>query len=278
MAALALLGLLLMGSEVTAQTTNKAAANAELQLNLRELRLNAFEPSGPTFEYKSLPNGEPPCNPTNLLWTASIGAAYTDAESGTKTGSVPYNVKAQIGDNSLSLTSPNGYSHVSSDGSSKSGVGDPTIQAAHQWNLECKVSTLIGSVGATIPAGGEVGSTNAKQRAGLSYARAFSAEWKVTLSGKIAHTTKMTDPGVSAITDTGLISVTYRLPDNPSMHQLQLQLGRSNQSGVGGSTQSAFTYNFPITASTLGGSLAYTRGLTAGTRDNTLEFDLVWQW
>lgn len=131
-----------------------------------------------------------------------------------------------------------------------------------------------GFVGLTIPTDGEVGSRRGRERVSLSYERGLWDKWSALIKAQVVRFDADPGPGESRYRRHGLVQLVY----NFGSETLALaQLERAHRPGVSSAGAATFTYQRPV-GRTAGGSLLgivnYSRGLTEGVRDNTVELDV----
>ena len=203
-------------------------------------------------------------------WEASVGLAYTDGESGTQTWVTPFVVsRAFNNERSTFRFSGPGVVDTESNGASKSGIGDVTAALVHTLYKGQGGAVLSGDLALTVPTGGDVGSKNAKERIGGSFRRPLSENWTGTGSLKVTRHNGTLRAGVGRTSQSALLQGSYKFS---KVRKAIVQLQRSYREGVGGTNALAGTYGFPIGG--FAGSVSYSRGLTAGARDNSIQFDL----
>ncbi len=222
----------------------------------------------------------PPAAPA-VAWDVSIGVAYTDAEDDTKVWNTPFVLKATFNDriDSLKVTG-DGYTRVKApDGETANGFSDVSLGFAHTFYKKVenqRATKLLGSLGYTIPSHGEVGSSSGKARIGATYLAPLVGAWDGLVTASLSRSSAEPAPGTSRVGRSIFVQAAYSFKDAPGS-DVAFQFSRSYRQGVGGSSQATAAYEFPVTSKGENGwigSLSFTRGLTSGSRDNSIEFDL----
>ena len=227
-------------------------------------------------EIKSLDRAAAEAAPP-IAWDMSIGIAYTDAQDGSKSTSSPFLLKAKFneGKTSIKLTG-DGFARVKTSDGSSSGLSDVTVTLAHLLGSHKTIdgtAKLVGEIGYTIPSHSDVGSTKGRERIGLAFSLPFSQAWAGRASARLIRFEEDPPAGVSRVSRSGIVQTTYTFLDAPGT-DIVIQLERSYRPGAGGTSQATVTYDFPMTYKGFIGSIGFTRGLTSGARDNSLEFDI----
>jgi hypothetical protein len=260
---------LAMPSFAASPVTNDLA-RSEMRVLRQDSRLSGREIA---VSRRSMPKAD---LPPKIDWDFSVGAAYTDAEDGSKTWATPFLLKASFNGRKTAVKLfGDGYSDTNSSTGNTSGANDVTAALSHAL-IQDEASRWVGEIGLTIPAGGEVGSSAARQRLGATYLRAFSESWDALASARLTRVNGDQPIGASRIGQSGVLQATYNFVDAPGT-DLVFQLARSYRSGIGGASQLAATVDFPITARKDKGpigSITFTHGITSGARDNSIELDI----
>ena len=203
-----------------------------------------------------------------------LGAAYTDAESGERRWATPFEFRARFNDRKT-------YFKLSGDGYvvSTPPAEDETDSASGFANVNVGIGHRFaegwrGFVGLAIPTHGEVGSRRGRERVMLSYERVLWDKWSGLVKAQIVRFDADPQPEESRYRRHGLVQLVYSF--NPETLAL-VQLERAHRPGVSSASAATFTYQMPI-GRTAGGPLLgivnYSRGLTEGVRDNTIELDV----
>lgn len=203
-----------------------------------------------------------------------LGAAYTGAESGERRWATPFEFRARFNDNKT-------YFKLSGDGYvvSQPTAGDETDAASGLANVNVGIGHRLaeswrGFVGLTIPTHGEVGSKRGRERASLSYEHGLWDKWSGLIKAQIVRFDADPAPHESRFRYHGLVQLAYNFePNTLALAQLE----RAHRPGVSSASAVTFTYQMPI-GRTAGGPLLglvnYSRGLTEGVRDHTIELDI----
>jgi len=203
-------------------------------------------------------------------WKLTLGVAAVEAESGDKFVTTPFLLRARFNEGKTALKlSGDGYLQGHVDGEPVSGFNDLNLMMTQAMAL----NTVL-EAGVTFPAGGEVGSTHARQRLGALYHHVFSRRWEGQLHGRLTHYNTDPKPDVSPIRRQGVAQLAYNL-DRPNSDVL-LQLSRTYRPGSASATSVTGVYEFALSDKrrpTMA-SVGFTRGITSGVHDNTAEFDI----
>lgn len=209
-------------------------------------------------------------------WAGTVGLAYTDGEDGSKTWNAPYFLQRALGEKDAFRIFGDGWTHVDpgAGGEDKSGIADVGIAYVRQLagSKSGPKWSVGGDVGFMLPTGGDVGSSNGKVRLGASAKREFG-RWTGSLGGRLIRLNGAVADHTSRYARAGLAGLDYDLGGDRTA---SLQLSRSYRPGAGGSTQASAAYEWPFGAlkRELTGALSFTRGVTSGSRDNAIQFDL----
>jgi len=247
--------LLSLSLEAAAQTAAERAERADVRELRRDglLAAQAFAERFRPVDYKLL-----------------LGAAYTDAESGERRWATPFQFRARFNERRTFLKlSGDGYVASRSDDGNASGLANVNVGVSHQL-----AEGLRGALGVTLPTGGEVGSHRGRERVGLSYAHALWGGWSAELEAQLVRFNADPAPGESRVRRQALVQVAYNF--DPSTLAL-VQLERAYRPGVSSASVATVGYQMPVGRTAGGvalGVATFSRGLTAGTRDNTIELDV----
>jgi hypothetical protein len=245
-----------------AQTSVERAERAEVRELRRASVLTAQEIAEPRpVDYKLL-----------------LGAAYTDAESGERRWATPFEFRLRFNDRRT-------YFKVSGDGyvDSRPTADDETDPASGLANVNVGVGHRLaegwrGFVGLTIPTQGEVGSQRGRERVSLSYEHALWGRWHGLVKAQLVRFDADPQPGESRYRRQGLVQLAYSF--DPFTLAL-VELERAARPGAGSASAATVGYQMPI-GRTAGGPLlgiaSYSRGLTAGARDHTIELDVCFRF
>ena len=212
-----------------------------------------------------------------IEWFGSVGATYIDAEDGSKIWLTPFSLDAQLNRDTTVRVEGDGYGHIDIDGNKTQGFSNVSLIASHVVYRN-EASRVRLALGATAPGSSGIGSNGAKQRISASYSRRLSPNWSMLASGRLIRRNRDPLAGQSRFEQYGRVQTSYTL-DAPAASRLLpraviVLLERSYRHGAGGSTQATASYEFPLSAK-FGASIGFTRGLSAGLRDNTVAFDLL---
>jgi hypothetical protein len=203
-------------------------------------------------------------------WKLTLGVAYTHAENGDQVTSTPFQLRARFNEGRTAFKlAGSGYVHVRSEDRSTSGFNDVNVMMT-----QLVARDLIAEGGVTVPAGGEIGSSNGRKRVGAIYNHVFSPRWEGQLHGRLTHYDGDPRPGAARLRNQGLAQVAYNLdtPRSDVLFQLLRSYRRASTSG----TSAALVYEFPLEQKRRPpmAAVSFVRGLTSGAHDNTVEFDL----
>jgi hypothetical protein len=249
---------LLASCNALAQTAPERAERAEIRELRRDSILTAQEIAEPRVADHSL----------------LLGVAYTDAESGERRWATPFEFRTRFNKRRT-------YFKLSGDGYvvSRPSAEEETDPASGLANLNAGIGHKLtdnwrGFVGLTIPAHGEVGSKRGRERVSLSYEHGLWDKWSGLIKAQVVRFDADPAPDESRYRYHGLVQLAYNFQENT----LALaQLERAHRPGVSSASAATFTYQMPIGRTTGGpllGVVNYSRGLTEGLRDNTIEFDI----
>jgi len=250
--------LLIVSLEAAAQTAVERAERAEVRELRRDSVLTAQEVAEPrAVDYKLL-----------------LGVAYTDAESGERRWATPFEFRARFNERKS-------YFKLSGDGYvvSRPAAEDETDPASGLANVNVGIGHRLaegwrGFVGLTIPTHGEVGSKRGRERVSLSYEDTLWRQWSGMIKAQLVRFDADPQPHESRYRRQGLVQLVYNF--DPSTLAL-IQLERAVRPGVSSGSAATFSYQMPI-GRTAGGPVlgigSFSRGLTAGAHDNTIELDV----
>lgn len=208
--------------------------------------------------------------PPGVDWRLTAGAARTFGEDGSRQWSTPFQLRALFDKGRTALkVSGDGISSVRTADGSLSGLGDVNVVLSHRFS-----AGLIGEIGLTLPAGGEVGSDAGRKRIGAAYNGHIAGRWDGQVRYRMVRFDGSPAPGLSRVRHQGLVQAAYNF--SAPRTSLTLQLARNYRAGAGGATQAAAIYEYPLVDAKRPpvGAFSLTRGLTAGARDTTLEYDI----
>jgi hypothetical protein len=238
-------------------------------------RSDAFTAS----DIRDLRQGNGPSGPANR-WFGSAGAAYIRAEDGGRLWLTPFSLDARLNRDTTLTLEGDGFGRIAVDGSTTRGFNNVTLIASQVVYRDAASRLRLG-LGATAPGSSGIGSRGSKDRISASYSRTLSEQWAVGLSAKLTRRHQEPRPGESRMEQSGRVQTTYtfdeREPAGLLPPALVFELEREHRRGAGGLTEATARYEFPLTR-TLGASIGFTRGLTAGLRDNTFAFDLLFSF
>ena len=203
----------------------------------------------------------------------TLGVAYTDAESGEHRWSTPFEFRTRFNEGKT-------YFKLSGDGYvvSRPTAEDETDPASGLANVNVGIGHKLaegwrGFAGLTIPTHGEVGSKRGRERVSLSYEHALWGQWSGLVKAQLVRFDADPNPGESRYRRHGLVQLAYEF-DEDTLALVQLE--RAHRPGVSSASAATFTYQMPI-GKTAGGPLLginYSRGLTEGLQDNTIELNV----
>ena len=213
-------------------------------------------------------------------WFGSAGVVYIRAEDGAKIWLTPFSLDARINRNTTLTVEGDGYGRIAVDGTTTRGFNNVTLIAS-QVVYRDNASRLRLAVGATAPGSSGIGSRGSKQRISAGYSRTLNEHWALGLSARLTRRNHNPPPGESRIEQSARVQTTYTFdevqPAGLLPPALTFKLEREHRGGAGGLTEATTRYEFPLTRE-LGASVGFTRGLTAGLRDNTFAFDLLFSF
>lgn len=210
--------------------------------------------------------------PAVTAYDLSVGAAYTGGEDSSKTWVTPVELDITLPDklNVFSFQT-DGYTNVNNQGRTESGLSSINLAASHSFKTSDGHLALNLGAGVSVPTGGSVGGSSSAQSLSVKIIQSITEKWigEAALSEEHSNTTPA--PGASNSANTGLFMLRYKVDSN---YEWGFVIDRSVRGGAGGTTEISGEYDFPLTK-VLGGVFTLTRGLTVGSRDTTLEFDLT---
>jgi hypothetical protein len=197
-------------------------------------------------------------------WKLTLGIADTHAENGDRVTSTPFQLRARFNEGRTALkVSGSGYSRLRSEEGTVTGFNDVNVMLTQLIAKE-----LVAEAGLSVPAGGELGGSEARERLGAIYNHVFSRRWEGQVHGRLTHYE------VGGVRSQGLVQVAYNLdtPHSDVLFQLLRSYRRASTSG----TSAALVYEFPLQQKRRPpmAAVSLVRGLTSGAHDNTVEFDL----
>ena len=203
-------------------------------------------------------------------WKLTLGLAETHAESGDRITSTPFQLRARFneGRTALKLTG-SGYASVRSADGAATGPSDVNVMLT-----QLVAPGLVGEAGVTVPSGGEVGSLNARKRAGAIYNYAFTSRWEGQVHGRLTYYDGELKPGVGRVRSQGLVQAAYNL-DTPHSDVL-FQLLRSYRANATSGSAVAVAYEFALEQRRRPpmAAISFAHGITSGAHDNSVEFDV----
>ena len=203
-------------------------------------------------------------------WKLTLGIAYTHAENRERIVTTPFQLRARFNEGRTAFKlSGTGYSRVRSDDGTASGFNDVSVMFR-----QLLARDLVGEGGVVLPAGGEVGGSQARERLGAIYNHAFSPRWEGLVHGRLTRYDGDLKPGVGRVRSQGLVQVAYNL-DTPRS-DLLFQLLRTYRPGSSSASSVALVYEFALEQRRRPpmAAVSFTRGLTSVAHDNTIEFDI----
>lgn len=222
--------------------------------------------------------GQAPVANPGTQWQASVGAAYTRAEDGSRILLTPFALDASLTRNTSVKVEGDGFGRITQDGEVLRGFNNVTLTLSQVLHRDTQQRLRIGA-GLTIPARGELGSRNTRQIALVSYTRALQPHWEAGVSAKLTRRSGTLREDAGRVEQSGRIKLLY-LPDaDASTRQaversVLLELMREHRRGAGGYTEATVGCEWPVGPS-WGAGLRLSRGLTTGLRDTTLALDWI---
>ncbi|HUQ73726.1 MAG TPA: hypothetical protein VM183_03295 [Burkholderiales bacterium] len=207
-------------------------------------------------------------------WKLTLGVAEVHAENGDRLTATPFQVRARFNQGRTAFKlSGDGYDRLRSRGETAAGFADVNAMLTQ---VVAEDAVLEG--GLTLPAGGEVGSSHARERVGAIYHHAFSTRWEGQVHGRLTRYDGELKPGVARVRRLALVQAAYNL-DAPRS-DIVLQLLRTQRAGSTSASSVAAAYEFPLAQRRRPpmASLSFTRGITSGAHDNAVEADLSFRW
>ncbi len=244
------------------------SATLNAQSNLGEARLLRIEPKEPSGISPLVEGGAPA---KKWLISYSVGAAYTDLDSGGHAWNAPFQVDVSNGLYTFTAQS-DGYAIIS-DGSDASGFSDILIQVRRKlWTSDTANQVFSASTGATIPIGGDIGSTRTKERVTASYAFDAAESLRVSVSGSLRRSESAAAANRNPYSQVVATQAIYNLGNSKDVF---IQYVAAHPNGGDWSSTVVIGHDFPI-SKTLGGSISLARGLNSGSEDTAIEFDISW--
>jgi hypothetical protein len=236
-----------------------------------ELRGVKFE----ARDFSSLMFGLKFAAPPVTIYDISVGAAYTHGEDGTNAWTTPLELDITLPDKvNVFKIKTDGYIHSVNQGETVSGLASLGFAASHAFKTSDGKSALRLGAGISVPTGGQVGGNTGAQSLSATVIRALNDKWTGVVALSESRRNAISTPGVSRYSSTGLGMIRYMVDGD---HQWAFSVDRSVRRGAGGASEVSAEYDFPLTK-ILGGVLTLTRGLTSGSRDNTIEFDVTYSF
>ena len=203
-----------------------------------------------------------------------LGVAHTDAESGEERWATPFEYRVRFNEyRTYVKVSGDGYIDSRSDEGHATGLANVNVGVTHQI-----AAGLRGTLGVTVPTGGEAGSEQGRERATLSYEHDLWGPWSGLVKVQLVRYDADPDPGQARVRRQALAQVAYTF-DADTL--LLAQLERFYRPGVIGASAASLGYQAPIGGNARGpvlGVLTYSRGLSDGRHDDTIEFDVCWRF
>jgi len=199
-----------------------------------------------------------------------LGVAYTDAESGEERWVTPFEYRVRFNERRTYIKiSGDGYVDSRSEEGHFTGFTNINVALTHRL-----AQGLRGTLGATLPSGTEVGSQSGRTRAGLSYEHELWDRWSGLVKAQLVRYEADPDPGESRVRRQALAQIAYTF-DADTLAFAQLE--RFYRPGVVSASVASVGYQMPIGRTAGGpmvGVVTYSRGLSDGLHDNTIEFDV----
>jgi hypothetical protein len=209
--------------------------------------------------------GRPPVDQRLLL-----GVAYTDAESGERRWAIPFEYRVRFNERRTYLkASGDGYVDSRSDEGDASGLANVNLAVTHRL-----AEGWRGTLGITLPTGGEVGSERGRERVGLSYERDLWERWSGLIKLQLVRYDADPEPGESRMRRQGLVQIAYTF-DADTLALAQFE--RFHRPGVTSASVATLGYQMSVGRTASGpvvGALTFSRGLSEGLRDTTIELDV----
>ena len=254
----------------------------ESRVERRELRQSEQAPFAVMINDALLTGGETEKEPK---WTATIGVAYSDGEDDSKTLSTPFLLDRPLGDGESVRLSGDGWNRVRPDGAdTKKGFADVSIlyrfgllKSKAEKGPDGKPKgdkwAWRGDAGIVVPTGGDIGSSDGKQRIGTSFKYEHD-KWTGSVGARLTRLSGPIAENRSRNGRSGLASLEYSVAKDTA---ISAELSRSYRPGARGSTELSAGYEWPFVMldRKFSGSVGLSRGLTKGSRDNAVEFSLT---
>jgi hypothetical protein len=243
------------------------------RLEARSLRLEARQ------LLREARRAPPPDKRPPVVWDASIGVAYTDAEDDSKAWATPFVLKATFnkGFDALKVAG-DGYTRIEPPGEQKvDGFSDLALAYSHAFHkrvVDGRASAVLGEVGYTLPSHSDVGSKKGAVKVGATFVSPMFGAWDGLLSAKLSRSSAEPPSGVSRVSRSVFVQAAYSFA-NAAVDDVFFQFLRVYRPGAGGFSQAIGGFDFPLPETFGGwsGSLSFARGLTNGSRDNSIGLD-----
>lgn len=204
-------------------------------------------------------------------YSASIGVAYTRADGAGHAVTTPFELAATFptAGKTVLKAAGDGYAHVSVPGLSRSGFADVDIGAFHSF-FPAAPSLRLGA-GVKIATGGVAGSDSDAVYLAASYQAPLGDRTTVGLATRVRRDVNNVPAGVSATVLSGSAQVAFAT-GSPAVETVFAQLGRARR--VDGAGSSFAAVGADRSFGVWSGTVSLVKGLTSGSRDTTLQFDL----
>lgn len=200
----------------------------------------------------------------------SLGLAYTDTESGDRAWNTPWQIDWTDDTNTVTAQS-DGYARV--EGAADiSGFSDVWLVFKRKQLTFADEGSLSWSAGATVPVGGDIGSEYLKERVTVSYTSS-SAPLQLTFSASLRRSEEADRADRNPYTQVlALQGVGKGWGGRPVFAQFVT----AHPNGSSGWSSTLVCGHMFRVNDKLSGMISIARGLRRGSRDTTLEVDLLW--
>ena len=246
-----------------------AVPAAPAQTNTSEARLLRIQPREPVLvPLRALREGVAAPQPWQVSYM--FGMAYTDLDAGGHGWSTPLEIDVSKDIYTFTVQS-DGYARMTGSPGT-SGFSDVLLQVSDKiWSSPAANQKLMFSAGATIPTGGDVGSTHAKERTTGKYTFDLSGNVQTTLSASLRRSEGAATGKNPCSQVIGGLCV-YKMGNGKGIF---LQVVSAHPNGGDWSSTAIVGHDFPLPQK-FSGTISLARGLNKGGEDTSLELDLSW--